>query len=221
MKRIGNDYKGKIYILGIDAGANGYMTLINALNNSVLIKMPIPSDELIIKPPKYKVDKTQVYQRGKNKGQYKMRMTKGAKKESRVLTQRLSDIVKDIFQAFGKDNIQIVIENQSGGGFIGSQTSKDTMMKNYGRLLSVFELLGVNDIHEVSPRVWKKELDIQLSTKDASGLTNAERTKVRKGISIDLYKKLYGHTPDSHDQAESALIAYWYLVFGSKIQKPS
>jgi len=221
MKRIGNEYKGKIYILGIDAGANGYMTLINALNNSVLIKMPIPSDEIIVRPPKYKIDKTQVYKIGAKKGQYKMKMTKGAKKESRVLTQRLSDIVKDIFQVFGQNNIQIVIENQSGGGFVGSQTSKDTMMKNYGRLLSVFELLGMDDIHEVSPRVWKKDLDIQLSTHDAKGLTNAERTKIRKGISIDLYKKLYKHEPVSHDQAESALIAYWYLVFGYKIQKPS
>ena len=200
-----------IYILGIDAGVNGYLTLINAINNSVLVKMPIPSDEVIIRPAKYKVDKTQVYKRGAKKGQYKMKSIKGAKKESRVLTRRLSSSVKDIFQAFGQNNIKIVIENQSGGGFVGSQTSKDTMMKNYGRLLSVFELLGIDDIFEVSPRVWKKELDIQLSSQNAKGLTNNERTKARKEMSIKLYEKLYGHEPDSHDQAESALIAYWWI----------
>jgi len=209
MKMIKND-TGYDYIIGIDAGAKGYMALINANNMSVLRTIPIPSETIIVKEATFKVDKTRVYKRGEKKGQYFMKQTKCAVKEGVIQVRKLQDTVCNLFQVYEKKRIKVVIEKQSGGGFVGSQTSKDTMMKNYGRLISLFELSNTS-YEEVTPRVWKRDLDIELSTERAKHLSANDRTKTRKKMSMDLFQKIFGYEASIHDEAEASLIAYWWL----------
>jgi len=197
------------YILGIDAGVNGYLTLINALNNQVLLKIAMPNYEVEVKPARYKKTKEK-YVRGKKKGEYKMRCVHGSVKEGIINVNLLHSQLIDVFSVFHKEHVKVVIENQAGGGFVGSQTSKDTMMKNYGRLLGLFELMNI-DYTEVSPRVWKRDLGVQVPVDEVKELSNTQRTKIRKQKSIDRYIEVFGSAPDTHDQAESALIAFWFV----------
>lgn len=173
--------------------------------------MPVHRVELspAIKVLDLKDGKKQFYKTGPYKDKPKYKIKKSAKHGK--------ELSVDIIRYYMNGVDTIVIEKQQG--MIGNAAASSfTIGVNYGKLLALAEI-SCHDIVIVSPATWKKDMHITVnkSEKLALGNDKALIKETLKAKAVSLARSLT--TMDFlsprgrllHDEAEAALIGFWYI----------
>jgi len=186
------------YVISIDPGLSGAISIFEDGILDDVIDMPVITETLSEAVYKFKhTNPNKVYKSGKKKGERPLVKKKNAK------YKRHLDInsIKRLFEDYYSDAV-IVIEMQQ---LRMMSKAAITTLVNYGRLRGVAETTS-SEVVLVPANKWKKKLNLNKNKKE----TDTEYKK----RSIKLAKKLFdGWDFKTHDQAESALIGYYYFNY--------
>ena len=189
-------------IVSVDIGLAGGLSLFQ--DNKLVACISMPTVKVETKPARYKLDllngKKQFIKSGLNKGKPKMIQVSAAKYDTHLALNE----IKDFFSFLEPEKVAIILEAPAMS-FGNSASSTATTNQNFGKLLAVAELCNLN-IFTVPPHKWKKDLNL---TKDKELCVSFAEKEFGKKFRTDRGKLLDG-------QAESALIALWFLKFGAK-----
>jgi len=146
-------------VVSVDPGLSGGLSIFQ--NGKLLECIEMPIKKVETKPARYKLDllngKKQFIKSGPNKGEAKKVQISAAKYEINLALNN----IRTFFTFLEPEKVAIILESPAMS-FGNSASSTSTTNQNFGKLLAVAELCGLN-IFTVPPHKWKKDLDL---TKD-------------------------------------------------------
>ena len=176
-------------IFGVDIGLMGGIS-----DGLVHNDMPVIKKE--IKSARYVLDldskgKKQYYKSGSKKGEVKMKLKTPAKYKTELDLHTINNLFK---------TANTIVFEKPGISRGNSAASSATTNINYGKLLAVAELCGLN-IVTIVPHKWKS--DLRLSKSKLESIEMAEKLTGKS------FRTNRGRLIDG--PAEAFLIRYWYI----------
>ena len=186
-------------ICSVDPGLSG--AIITFDDKQIVSAKIMPTEKIEIKPAKYVLDlkdgKKQYYKTGSKKGEVKKKLKTPAKYKKELYLPEIYDIFNEA------DEIIIEQQNPRPGN---SAMSSASTMKNFGKLMAIAELSKAK-VSYVTPGVWKKYFNLNMSNSERKQLTSTQYKK----LSIKKAYELSGYNTTSDGIADAICIGYWYI----------